>query len=145
MTGVLTLMHQIEGPSVTIFLQKGGWVIWLIRWQIKKKGYLAWNCTKSRQFNTFLILLENFYRKSNNWGSLGVRSCKKGRHSVKKKKMQKRGSTVRRMTYTVYRPMGVCPPPPSSWPNEVFTCLVTCNLYYNLTNLATGNHPTWKV
>ena len=110
--------------------------------------------------NTFFILMENFDRKSNNWGSLGVRSCKKGRHSVKKKDAEK---GIYCQADGIYRPMGVCPPPPpSSWPNEVhtyliplsqflskeeivFICLVTYNPYYNLTNPATGNHPTWKV
>ena len=110
---------------------------------------------KSRQFNTFLISLENFDRKSNNWGSLGVRSCKKGRHSVKKKDAEK---GIYCQADGIYRPWECVPLPPSSWPNEfhtyliplsqflskegiVFTCLVTCkcNPYYNLKSLAHRN------
>ena len=69
------------------FLAKRGWVIWLIRWQIQKRGVIWHEIAQNPgNFNTFLISLENFDRKSNNWGSLGVKSCKKGRHSVKKKK-----------------------------------------------------------
>ena len=92
------------------FLAKRGWVIWLIRWQIQKRGVIWHEIAQNPgNFNTFLISLENLDRKSNNWGSLGVKSCKKGRHSAKKKKkMQKRGSTVRWMAYTG---QWECPPP----------------------------------
>ena len=87
-------MHQIERPSVTIFLQKG-WVIWLIRWQIQKRGVIWHEIAQNPgNFNTYLISLENFDRKSNNWGSLGVKNCKKGRHSVKKKKRCRKGGLL---------------------------------------------------
>ena len=86
---------------MTIFLQKGGGSF--DSGDKSKKWGVIWHeiAQNPGNFNTFLISLENFDRKSNNWGSLGVKSCKKGRHSVKKKKkMQKRVSTVRRIAYT---------------------------------------------
>ena len=103
-------MHQIEGPSVTIFLQKGGGSFDSLGDE-SKKGVI-W------QFNTFLILLENFDRKSNKWGSLGVRSYKKREAFSKEKKMQKRGSTVRRMAYTG---QWECVPLPPAPPPQLLT------------------------
>ena len=75
----------------------------------KKKGVIWHEIAQNPgNFNTFLILLENFDRKSNNWGSLGVKSCKIGRHSVKKKKKDaKKG--VYCQADGIYRPMGVSP------------------------------------
>ena len=104
------------------FLAKRGCVIWLIRWQIQKRGVIWHEIAQNPgNFNTFLISLENFDRKSNNWGSLGVKSCKKGRHWVKKKKkMQKRGL----LSGGWHIPANGSVPPPSSWPNEVHTYLL---------------------
>ena len=74
-----------------------------------KKGFIWHEIAQNPgNFNTFLILLENFDRKSNNWGSLDVKSCKKGRHSVKKKKDAEKG--VYCQADGIYQPMGVSPP-----------------------------------
>ena len=92
------------------FLAKRRWVIRLIRWQIQKRGVIWHEIAKNpSNFNTFLISLENFDRKRNNSGSLGVKSCKKGRHSVKKKKKDAEKG-VYCQADGMYRPMGVLPP-----------------------------------
>ena len=104
------------------FLAKRGWAIWLIRWQIQKRGVIRHEIAQNPgNFNTFLISLENFDRKSNNWGSLGVKSCKKGRHSVKKR--CKKGGLLSGGWHIPAN--GSVPPiPPSSWPKEVHTYLI---------------------
>ena len=101
------------------FLAKRGWVIRLIRWQIQKRGVI-WHETAQNpgNFNTFLISLENFDRKSNiHSGSLGVKSCKKGRHSVKKKKKKKKKRCRKGglLSGRWHIPANGSVPPPSSW------------------------------
>ena len=93
-TGVRLLTHQIKGLSVIIFLQKGG----SLGDRSKKRGPWVWNCTKSRQFNIFILKFLLRFTKvfnSEHW----VLSCEKGGHSVTNP-MQKRGSIDRCMMYT---------------------------------------------
>ena len=91
-------MHHIEGPSVTIFLQKGGGSFDSLGDESMTRGVIWHEIAQNRMqilSTTILKKLENFDRKNNNWGSLGVNSCKtREAFSKKENKMQTQGGLL---------------------------------------------------